>query len=149
MRRTPLQPKTGLTTRTRLARRARLTPGRPTTPRRPRRELDEQTGRALVEARSGGLCEIAMCGGRPATDWSHRVRRSQQGSWSPANGLHACRACHGRITTHPWQCDAERNGWALRSTTDPASTPCLYRGRWVLLTHDGQTIDPPTTDRNP
>lgn len=144
-RRKPLQQGDKGLRRTPLARgdkplaRSALSPGRP--PVKPRKlptvTAAETAGRAAVRARSGGVCEIWMCGGARAHDWSHRVRRGQGGSWSPANGLDACRDCHSTITTHPWTCDAEAKGWALRSTAVPERTPCLRRGEWVWLLPSG------------
>lgn len=144
-RKKPLQQGATPLRRTQLSRgdkplqRSNLKPGRP--PIKPRKlpsvTAAETAGRAVVKVRSGGVCEIWMCGGARAKDWSHRVRRGQQGSWSPVNGLAACRECHSTITTHPWACDAERKGWALRSFQDPARVPCLRRGEWVWLTPGG------------
>lgn len=96
----------------------------------------QRRGRALVGARSGGLCEC--CGMRQAAEWQHRVRRSQGGTWDGANGLHACRPCHKWITEHPKQ--ARIRGWHVWSHEDPASVPVLRRDSWVLLTADGGLV---------
>jgi hypothetical protein len=101
----------------------------------------ESRGRRLVKARSGGTCEIGMCGGAPATDWSHRVRKGQVGSWSPVNGLHACRSCHSAITERETDTRAVHYGWALRSYMDPAQRPVYRRREWVWLREDG-TYEP-------
>ena len=55
--------------------------------------VNQKTGRRLVGARSGGVCELrvhGLCEGR-ATDWQHRRNRSQGGTWAPSNGIHSCR----------------------------------------------------------
>lgn len=103
---------------------------------------EERAGKDKVKRRSGGTCEIWMCGGAPATDWSHRVRRSQGGSWSPVNGLHACRFCHS-IITHDEKVGLPK-GWCLKSYQDPATTPVYRRGEWVLLDTEGgwESVNP-------
>lgn len=78
----------------------------------------EARGRLIVAARSAGLCEICR---QPAADWSHRVDRSDGGTWSPANGLHLCRRDHQ--WTHSEPTLAHEGGWRLRSGTDPATAP--------------------------
>ena len=112
----------------------------PVKPRRQARQSGEVWARQVVRARSGGVCELGMCGGSPAWEWSHRVRRSQGGRWEATNGLDACHDCHALITTHPWECDAEGRGWAIRSTADPARTPVWRRGEWVWLLPDGWVV---------
>lgn len=98
---------------------------------------DEATGRRVVSARSGGVCET--CGHDRATDWHHRLNRSQGGSWAPSNGLAVCRRCHRYITTHP--AHAYARGWLVAHGYDPAATPVRYPTEFgeadVLLRDDG------------
>lgn len=106
---------------------------------------EERRARALVRERSGGACELCA---RPATDWSHRKRRSQGGLWCPSNGLHLCRADHSRVDN---SCDPVPvfSGWHVPSWGDPETTPVyLPRHGWVLLRPDGglTPCDPPTSD---
>lgn len=79
----------------------------------------EATARRLVRARSGGVCEV--CARQPATDWHHRLNRSQGGTWSASNGLDLDRQCHRFVTEHP--AAARDRGWALRAGQDPATEP--------------------------
>lgn len=100
----------------------------------------ESRARRLVRARSQGLCEIAipdLCA-HLATDWCHRRNRSQGGRWLASHGLHGCRPCHRATTnTDGRRAEYEANGWVLRRHQDPASTPVLIRGRFVLLDDNG------------
>jgi hypothetical protein len=93
----------------------------------------ERHGKDVVRARSGGLCEA--CGMRPAKEWQHRKRRSQGGTWDPANGLDLCRADHRFATVEPVL--GRNRGWVVWSHEDPASVPVLRRDSWVLLGSDG------------
>lgn len=101
----------------------------------------ESRARRLVRKRSGGLCEIAMssmCTSQ-ATEWSHRIRRSQGGLWLPSNGLAACRSCHLVITNTRGHRDAYvANGWVLNSTQRPLEAR-------VLTIH---SLDPVLLDDN-
>lgn len=103
---------------------------------------EERRARRLVKARSGGTCELWMCGGAPATDWSHRMRRSQLGPWCPTNGLASCRFCHS-IITHDEKVGLPK-GWCLKSYQDPATNPVYRRGEWVLLDDEGgwESVNP-------
>ena len=101
----------------------------------------EREGRRLVRARSGGMCEV--CGRRPATNWHHRVARSQGGRWSAANGLDVCGSgttgCHGMITVNPAMAKEAKSGWSVYPTQDPAAVPVRLAGRGlVLLSDDGK-----------
>jgi len=94
--------------------------------------------RALVYARSNGICEV--CGCRRATNWHHRRNASQGGRWAASNGLHVCGSgttgCHGWITTHPVL--AAERGLTVRSTESPADVPVLHAAYgWVYLLDDG------------
>lgn len=93
--------------------------------------------RAVVTARSGGLCET--CGAPGASDKAHRVARSQQGLWDPANILDLCRDCHADHHANPSQ--AYTLGWHLRSHQDPSSTPAWLWVKgdegWFILDSDG------------
>lgn len=109
----------------------------PVKQRRPSVTPEERRARKLVRARSGGVCEIYMCGGAPGSEWSHRKRRSQGGPWEAVNGLLACHQCHLDITLYESQVRAEDRGWVVKMTGDPASIPVLRRGDWVLLDDTG------------
>lgn len=93
----------------------------------------QHRARALVAARSNGLCEI--CALSVAREWHHRKNRSQGGTWAASNGMHLCAADHAWITEHP--AEAARTGWTVRSRQDPAEVPVLRRGKWVLLDDEG------------
>lgn len=110
--------------------------------------VSEDRGRRIVQSRSHGRCEACQ---RPATDWSHRVPRSQGGTWAVANGLHLCRGCHHWSHQHPtW---ARTAGLTLPSWADPATervwlAPATAWAGWWLLDEDGvyvacDTDDPP------
>lgn len=104
----------------------------------------EGRGRAIVYARSGGVCEC--CGARRAESWSHRVAKSRGGLWSPSNGLHLCgdgtRLCHGWLEANPtW---AGGGFWHIRRDLRlPDIVPTYLRtpevpdGGWFLLLDDG------------
>lgn len=100
--------------------------------------MTEQRARLIVYGRSGGVCEVqVVCAGTRATEWHHRVNRSQAGEWWPSNGLHACHPCHAWITHHPRA--AEPLGLHLHPSADPRTVPVrspLF-GRPVLLDDDG------------
>lgn len=101
----------------------------------------EKLARHLVRERSGDVCE--GCGRARATNWAHRVARSQGGKWCPANGMHLCGSgttgCHGWATAHPN--DANAAGWCLRSYQDPETEPVWTAVRgWVLLRPDGSVV---------
>lgn len=97
--------------------------------------------RAVITARSERWCEVATagCEGR-ATDIHHRRARGSGGtkrpeSNEPANGLAACRACHGRIESH--RTEALEHGWLVPQHQDPRDIPVLYRGTSVFLDDRG------------
>jgi hypothetical protein len=87
------------------------------------------------------MCEVQIpriCEGR-ATNYQHRINRSQLGGYSAGSGLAVCGSgttgCHGRITEHP--AEAYRKGWSVKSWDNPLTRPVLYRGKWVLLDDEG------------
>lgn len=100
--------------------------------------------RALVGARSGGICEI--CARRRAGHMHHRRPRKMGGSRrpstnSPANILHLCPLCHQRIETSS-RTRAHSFGWLVDdSIDDPASVPVFlataYGQQYVWLHDDG------------
>lgn len=97
----------------------------------------ETRARLVVAERSSGICEV--CHREWATDWHHRLNRSQGGMWAASNGLHLCRRCHRIITTHPtW---ATELGYAVEPGNDPAATPIRYLTEYgpvgVLLDDNG------------
>lgn len=94
----------------------------------------ERRARRVVAARSGGWCET--CARQAATDWHHRLNRSQGGKWCPANGLHICRTCHELIGRE--RIEAKARGWALEPHQVPAETRVLLADRgWCLLSTSG------------
>ncbi len=99
---------------------ARRTPlkARPATP-----SADEQQARRLVSERSGGVCE--GCGQARATDWHHRLARSQGGKWAAENGLHLCRQCHRDVTSPDGTRReyARHTGMLVLSHEDPWNVP--------------------------
>ena len=138
---TPLSRGTGLT-RTPIARKAPQKPTdgprtRPLSSARPKQTPEERAGRAAVKARSGGLCEIGS--GCRGAEIHHRKNRSQGGTWCPSNLIHACRTHHLHVTTNP--AAARQQGWAVRSTDDPARTAVWLAGRgFTYLNPDGSTV---------
>lgn len=120
--------------------RALQAPQGATTPtKRNGKHAGERKARTLVYARSGGWCEIALPGcTRTATEWCHRKNRSQGGRWLASHGMHGCHSCHAATTNTDGHRDTyEANGWVLRRHQDPATTPVLRAGQWVLLDNSG------------
>lgn len=114
-------------------------PGKRKTPK----PTGEALARRLVTQRSGGLCEIRvnerLCA-YWALDFSHRLARSQGGLWLASHALAACRFCHITVTnTNGRRAEYVANGWILNRHMDPATTPVLIHGQWVLLADDGTT----------
>lgn len=103
--------------------------------------VPESVGRRIVRERSAGLCEIALpdiCLGRVA-GVHHRVKRSQGGTWSPANLLDSCGSgttgCHGWVEANPDK--AHELGLSLRSYESPEEISAYIRwagqrSRWFL-----------------
>ena len=93
--------------------------------------FSEDAGRLIVYTRSQRMCEVCR---RPASEWHHRVNRSQGGSWSPANGLDLCRWCHQWVTER--RTHALALGLALPAGSNPAAHPAWlhptmwWRGWW-------------------
>jgi hypothetical protein len=107
--------------------------------------VNEKTARALVYARSAGLCE--RCGAARATNWHHRQARGRGkvGQWCPSNGMHLCGSgstgCHGYITENPKT--SREQGWSVPSWEDPANVPVWVTGReFVFLTPNGNYENP-------
>ena len=96
----------------------------------------ESRGRRLLKVRSGGLCEVSADGCTlTAREWQHRRNRSQQGTWAPSNGLHACRECHAWIHANPTAAHAV--GWTVWSYENPVEVPVFRAKSWVYLDDDG------------
>ncbi len=87
--------------------------------------MNEREARAAIAERSAGRCEA--CGVRPAVMAAHRKRRSQGGTWDPANLLHVCGSgtagCEGWITSNPT--DAQRLGYQVLGWQDECAVPVL------------------------
>ena len=102
--------------------------------------------RALVWERDGGCCvRCGLFGGEyawPPHQIHHRSGRRRGGSRlesknSPTNLILLCGAeCHPWVESY--RTEAEVLGLIVRECDDPATTPLVYRGHRVLLTHDGQ-----------
>jgi hypothetical protein len=103
--------------------------------------------KAVIEERSGRICEIQLrgCWGR-ASEKSHRItqkmggrhRAGKERSDRPSNALDSCHYCHGVITLEPWTVDAKGNGWVLEEWQEPTAEPVLYRGDLVYLDDAGE-----------
>ena len=98
--------------------------------------------RAVLEKRSGAVCELLACEGClwSATDVHHRVTTKSGGRCGEvrdghdrlANLLHGCRPCHEAV--HQMGTRAFVAGWRVREGFDPAHIPVWYRGggeRWL------------------
>ena len=109
---------------------------KPLSSARPKQTQEERLGRKQLRARSGGRCEIGN--GCPAQEAHHRKNRSQGGTWAVENLLHLCHVHHQHVGTHP--AASRQQGWAVRSTDDPARTAVWLAGRgFTYLTADGGT----------
>lgn len=96
---------------------------------------DERKTRALVLARSGGLCE--RCGVFGYTV-HHRMKRSQAGPWSGSNCVALCgdgvRGCHGFVEANPnaaWE-----EGWHVRPWEKPGERLIRKSIHGVVLLDD-------------
>lgn len=122
-------------------------------PAKPGAASAEKLARAAVLARSQGLCEIrreGVCDGQ-ATDWSHRIARSQRGPWAASNGLASCRSCHAWCHANPqaakswgWQLSpvykrVDRNRVLRPAAEFPAyiCRPAAWQPEWYWLHDDG------------
>lgn len=116
-------------------------------PRRPKPNRDgfPAAVKAIIEARSGGICERDGCG--RAEVFHHRRPRGSGGTslgWvnQAANGFHVSNACHDWIEgRHPeWSRTSSTDaGWLVsqHSRQTAAEVWLLYRGRRVLLDDTG------------
>lgn len=80
----------------------------------------ETRTRALVAARSAGLCET--CRHRAGTDMSHR-RRRRDTAWCPCSITLQCAECHRLLHAEPGR--ARRLGWAVWSYESPRRVPIM------------------------
>lgn len=112
---------------------AQQTPG-------PAKQPGESRARRLVRKRSGKRCEIRLderCAWW-ATEFSHRIRRSQGGPWTASNGLDSCHWCHLVITnTNGRRTEYRAKGWVLDSTDNPLDESALTIHGLVLLDNEG------------
>lgn len=100
---------------------------------------DPATRQAVYERDGYRCCRCRSSEGPFAIH--HRSARRAGGSRLPEkNALSNCVllcdfGCHRFVESY--RTFAEREGLIVRSHDDPATTPLLYRGRWVLLTDLG------------
>lgn len=89
-------------------------------------------GRKAVYERSGGVCEVT--GFDVAAHWSHRLARSQGGTWAPWNGLHVDALFHAWAHANPAL--AVAGGWIVLPGVDPRTVPVWlarpYPGWWLI-----------------
>lgn len=100
--------------------------------------------RRTIMDRSDQWCEV--CGIEYGHQIHHRRPRGSGGSRrestnQPANGLHVCNGCHGRIEHR--RTEAYEYGWLVRQTEEPRDIPVLYRGTLVILDDLGGIEDYP------
>lgn len=124
---------------------------KPVKPRRRRNTGPSQAVRALVAARSGGVCEWPGCG-VSAVDVHHRLNRKMGGRRGETHALintapwllHACRLHHAYVTSPSGEARqrALAWGWLLTEGQDAARTPVMTRHcpRPVLLRITGAWI---------
>jgi 5-methylcytosine-specific restriction protein A len=105
--------------------------------------------KALILARSSGICELDACG--PVEHYHHRAPRGAGGTsldWinRPANCLALSARCHNRVEQN--RNTAYENGWLIPRNQQPIAEEkaVLYRGRRVLLSDDGSLIPAPIED---
>ena len=90
--------------------------------RRAQWEREKNEGYAVIDVRSGGVCEVDGCT-RPATSHHHKAGRVGPGVNHPSMLLHVCARCDLRITTEPeW---AKENGYSLDRVSRPSGKPVL------------------------
>lgn len=91
----------------------------------------------FVKERSEGRCEAmnrSTCTGF-GEHLHHRQLRSQGGKHTIPNLVDVCAPCHSWF--HREVAEAVTQGWIVRSTHDPATTPMNYRGRQAILSEGG------------
>lgn len=114
-------------------------------PYRPPEGFPEHVKKKIIIPRSGGLCELDLCG--PAVWFHHRRPRGNGGTsleWvdRAANCLHLSDACHQWVEGRPRGSSRKRSGvlgWLVSQNSGvlAANVPVLYRGRWVFLADNG------------
>ncbi len=148
IRKTPLARGTVPLRRTRLR---QVSPKRQAAPKKSKRTrmaaaVSAKT-RAVLLARSWGMCEIALPGClRFGTEPAHRLARKAGGRRGAAkvacdrasNNLWACRACHNWSEARPRE--SYDLGLMIREGQDSAVEPVVYRGALSLLGDDGSVV---------
>jgi hypothetical protein len=142
-RKSPLRSKTSFVGSTPADRSARLTRKAITAKRKPVAP-EETAAKAVVRARSGGVCEI--CGVARAENFSHRLAKGHGGPWLASNGLDACgwgnySGCHGE-RVHQQPTEAEQAGWLVRSGHDFRTIPVQHAWLGLVLLHDNGSTTP-------
>lgn len=103
--------------------------------------MSESTARRVVNARSGGRCEIC---GQAGDGLHHRLKRSRGGPWAVWNLLRLCGSgttgCHGAIEAEPTV--ATMLGLTLSGHVVDSRTPALCHPHglslgWWLPEDDG------------
>lgn len=95
---------------------------------------------------AGAVCEaLAYCQGAAAEQHHHRRPRAAGGSRRAdtnlaSNAIFVCRNCHDFIERN--RVMARENGWLISnfSSRSPAEIPCMYRGKWSLLSDAGDLV---------
>lgn len=105
--------------------------------------------KAIVAARSKGICELDACG--PAEALHHRRPRGAGGTsldWvnAASNALAVSNSCHSHIESHRKQ--AYANGWLvpLNGQATSRDVPVLLPEGWRLLTDHGIKWPAPTPE---
>lgn len=127
--------RTPLPVRKTLARRAPVRKRRKPTQGRPAEGVTPWT-RAAVMGRSGGRCEVGGCNLYDTGIHVHHRQLRRSNNHTLPNLLAVCPEHHRQIHASPTT--AYENGWMVRQTADPATTPVrFFNDRIVLLDEDG------------
>lgn len=100
----------------------------------------------LVIVRDSATCVVQVTHpglARASEQIHHRMPRGMGGTRDPQvnqapNLVCVCAPCHTYLESH--RTEAADNGWLIRGVLRPATSPLLYRGRWMYLSAEGRVV---------